>query len=113
MTCILKGVCLTCDAKLNLVLNTILASCECAPGFHDNYIVSTNATLNNTLNTTVPCLACPQNCLYCLNSTFCLACNTKTYLNSNGSCLYICDSAQMYNSTDNQCTLSSSAMFDQ
>lgn len=58
-TCNLKGVCLTCDRALNMVLNNILATCECAPGFYNNYVISNNSALNNTLNSTAPCLACP------------------------------------------------------
>lgn len=114
LTCNLKGVCLTCDASKNMVLNAILASCECAPGFYNNYVVSqTNLTQASTLNKTLPCLHCPENCLYCLNATFCLACNTKTYLNSSGVCLYICTENQKYDSQGNACAFTSNNMFDQ
>jgi hypothetical protein len=92
-----------------MVLNTILASCECAPGYYPNY----NITANTTLNISTPCFKCPDNCLYCLNGTFCLACNTLTYLNSKGVCFFICTDNQKYNDTGNACIFTSSSMYDQ
>lgn len=87
------------------------------PGYYPNYNSTINATSSpsspHTLNTSVPCLPCPQNCLFCSNATFCLACNTLTYLTFSGSCLYICSSDQSFNNNSNTCTLSTSSTYDQ
>lgn len=108
LTCSQKGICNDCDSSVHLVLNTILDSCQCAPGFSPNYL---NAT--TVLNSSLPCLSCPPNCLYCLNTSFCLACNTLTYLNSRGECLPVCNSDQRFDSASASCSASSSSMFDQ
>lgn len=92
-----------------MVLNTILNLCQCAPGFYENYISATSFNLNQSK----PCLACPRNCLYCKNSTFCLACNTLTYLSVNGTCLAICLDDQKYVNSTDVCSFTSSSMYDQ
>ena len=109
LTCNIKNVCLTCSPEINMVINTILNLCQCAPGFYENYVSPTSSNLNQSK----PCLACPRNCLYCKNATFCLACNTLTYLTVNGTCLAICSDDQKYINSTDVCSFTSRSMFDQ
>ncbi len=77
-------VCLTCLTDLRMIKNSVLSTCECVAGFYPNYI--NRSTL---FNKTTPCLACPVNCVVCVNSTYCLACDLSTYL-SGGTCTALC-----------------------
>ena len=108
-TCTLRNVCQTCDNSLHLVLNPILSICECAPGWTPNYVFPEN----RTLSTTEPCTQCPPHCLYCQNSTFCLACDTATYLNSTGWCVLVCEINQKFQDNTSSCVASTDVTFEQ
>ena len=81
-TCEKANSCLTCLEKDNMVLNTVTSECQCKAGYYANLV-------NSSYVVAQPCLKCSNNCLHCLNGTFCLACSMSSYL-SKGICILVC-----------------------